>query len=230
MKNDFLDNALHKLKSPLTVIKEGIDIISDGTSGEISTEQREILATVSVNVDRLHKMVEDIFTFLMITDKSYECVKHKISIAFLVNTALAQCNDTAGKHGVKIELTTNYDHTIYVSGNKDLLVMLFRKIILNAIQNPKTTRIQINIASFNSYVKIALIDNGGGLSEDELSDIMSPFTRLLSTNTILEGGAGLGLSICKQIVDLHNGSLSITNSSSDVRGIECTIIFSDYRE
>lgn len=205
-----LSCALHKIKSPLTVIRESIALIEDGTCGQITDEQKILLGRGLKNVDRLTYMLHDINEYerLLLNSTAMACGDY--SVKTIIDECIDQVKPLFKQANSTCELTLP-DEEIYITVDKSAFTMALKKIIVNAIQYAPSSSILLCVRSEGKSVLISVIDTGIGIHSDYINEIFKPFTRFGTTEVILEGGAGLGLTIADLIIARQGGTLTVTS-------------------
>lgn len=205
MKNEFISNASHELRTPLSVIRENISLLSDGVTGEINERQKGLLVTSLGNVDHLAKILNDLMDVSKIKSHSLELNRQQAKISYLATEAMALLRDKAEKKEIKIESRLAPRARTLADSNQVLRV--FINLLDNAIKfTPEKGNILVVVEETSNEILAYIEDNGIGIAEKELALMFERFTRL--SNTPEKGkGSGLGLSICKGIVEMHNGRI-----------------------
>jgi two-component system, OmpR family, sensor histidine kinase ArlS len=121
---------------------------------------------------------------------------------------------------LNIEYPEN-EELLLINGNLDLLEIAFRNLIDNALKF-SNDEIEVMVAITDKYINIRIIDHGIGIPSDEYAEIPKPFER--GTNARFIGGFGVGLSIVKQIIELHSAEINITSKENVGTSIELVFI------
>jgi signal transduction histidine kinase len=213
--------GLHKIKSPLTVIRESIALVEDATLGQINDEQKIILGTALKNVDRLTHMLNDINDYEMLLLSPDIPTSGDYSLRSLLHECMTELRVlfTCWNNTFEIDLP---DEDLYVFVNKESFLMALKKIIINAIQFAPASSILIRARNGTGTATISVHDSGVGIPRGYLREIVKPFTRFAATDIILEGGAGLGLTIADLIIRRQGGTLRV--ASEPEKGTTFTIM------
>ncbi len=190
-QKDFISNASHELRTPLTSLKSEIEV----ALRDKKLNLKSAITLIKSNLEEVDKM-QKLSNYLLILNK-YQSGNGNINF---VDVDLKKVAVTAiGKRKIKTDLKTSI-----VSGNEDSLVELVRILIDNAFKySDKNAKIEINVGRKSLEVK----DGGVGISSDDLPNIFKRFFRGDKSHT--KDGYGLGLSIAKQIADMHGARLSV---------------------
>ena len=110
----------------------------------------------------------------------------------------------------KISLQITGSENLVVNGDKIKLRELFMNLLDNAIRNtPQTGKINISIGRQDNYALVTVSDTGVGIPEEDIPYLFKRYSRVNQSHSRKDGGAGLGLAICKRIVDLHQGRIEV---------------------
>jgi signal transduction histidine kinase len=199
MKADFIDIIAHELKTPLTSIKTYTDLMLRGKLGPITPVQREKLGRMARNVERLTTLIDDMLQIPSFDAKELELRKEAFAARGLVEKIIADVGELAHEKGQRITVDVADDVDIF--GDKTLIEKAIKNIVVNAVKyTPGGGSISITAAGKGENTHIAVADSGKGIAGKDLERIFEPFYSL-------ESGAGLGLSIAKNIVESHGGTI-----------------------
>ncbi len=205
-RKEFYDNVTHELKTPLTTINGYAQLLQDNGTSDPELFQKGIQSIIDESV-RLHKMVIQLLEM-----SNYEQQKkwEDVDIISILKDVVAAMELKAHKYGSDISFDN--DHPIILWAQKERLREVFINIIDNAIKygaNPQTIRIAIK--KTNEWLEVHIINNGKGLSNEEIQHIFEPFYRVDKQYSREQGSAGLGLSICMRIMKEHQGEVAVVS-------------------
>ncbi len=209
IKNDFINNMTHELKTPLATISLATDSISNASI--ISNPERitPLLSIIKEENKRMNKHVERILQLSLLEKKNLQLYTSETNIRELISKVVDRMRLLVEQGGGSINLIFN--HSI-----ASILVdeVHFTNVIHNLIDNAiKYTErppiIEIKTTIENNKFVIAITDNGIGLSKEQKDKIFEKFYRVHTGNQHNVKGFGLGLSYVKAIIELHNGTISI---------------------
>lgn len=187
----------HNMKNPLGTIRSSAQIVKRNTKGK-DKEIDEVLDRMDRSIEQMSRQIEDVLNFVRTTPLNFEVV----SIRTLLDSTIELLEIPAN---VIVELPQT-DLKIKCDSKK--IEIVFINLILNSIQaiGKNQGRISIKVSKEDNFVVIEVVDTGNGISEEYLPKIFSP---LITTK---EKGTGLGLSTCKNIIEQHDGSISVKNN------------------
>ncbi len=205
LRNDFIVNISHELRTPVTVIRGTLEAIVDEVITEPTTVaeyQRQALN----EVEFLQRLVSDLLEISKLQNVDFEIVKSKVYIADVLDDVTRSARQLANKKNVSI-LCSSENCKIEIDGDYGRLRQMFIIILDNAIKfSPSASEIEILIK--DNIIEI--IDEGNGIPIDELSDIFQRFYKSRNENN--RTGTGLGLAIAKEISLRHGVNLYAENS------------------
>lgn len=199
--------ASHDLQEPVRMINGFVDIILTEKQQIIDEETKEYLKIVHSAGERIKNVVQDLLTYSRVSNNSVTLNEFDLNDTF--KEVLENLNILITEHKAEISV----ELLPHIKGNSIQIMRLIQNLLSNAIkyQPPgNTPKIQIHVSDLNESWEIAIEDNGLGIPENQLNEIFKPFKRLHSWDKIK--GSGLGLAICKKIVELHQGSLTVSSS------------------
>ena len=206
VKSEFTSMVSHELRTPLTAIKEAVDVVSDGTAGEVNKHQADFLALAKRNVDRLHRLINDTLDFSKLERGEFNIEFGPADLNALVAETVAQQRLAAEKQGLRLELALD-GRLPPVRMDSDRISQVLTNLIGNGIRYGESGWIEVVTTLNGDEVVVRIQDTGPGIAEDKLDNIFDAFVQLSTGPGRRSGGTGLGLAICKKIVDLHGGRI-----------------------
>ena len=214
-KNAFIATVNHELRTPLTSIIGYIDIIREEEASRNSHHLNQYLNTLDRNAQILLNLVESMLTLSKIDGDRTELIKEMVWINEVIDNAIFTMKPQANNAGISI--TFDADDEFYVEGDSGQLLQVFINLIGNAVKfSPKDSAVNIKVrAATNSesleVVRVTIEDFGIGIPA---ADIEHLFTRFFRANNAVSDhfqGTGLGLSIVSQVLERHDGSISLSS-------------------
>lgn len=204
-KQQMIDNLAHELRTPLTSMKGFSQLLLSSNLNE--EEQRKALHYINQETDRLQRLAFKLLDMTLM--RNQEFITKEIPISQLFNQAIGQCQTSLACK--KIIINTDI-RTEFVQGDEDLLA----SFLINAIENAchasnENDHIYLNAYEKDDQIILEIGDQGKGMSSDQIKKAFEPFYRADKSRSREHGGAGLGLSLCQQIAELHHGELKLTS-------------------
>lgn len=205
LKSDFISKVSHELRTPITALKEGLELLLKDSSVTLSIDQRNILDIIQRNINRLTKNVTNILDFQQLAAGKFKFNISENDISEVLSETYELMRPIVREKG--LEFTLNLDKSLPpMMFDRDRIFQVITSLLDNAIKF--TDEGSINIVSKNcgKYIKIAIQDTGRGIKREELSYIFEIFAQFEEAQ-ILKGSIGLGLPICKKIIEHHGGRI-----------------------
>jgi len=199
----FSANVAHELKTPLATINAGIQVLHLEESPSIF-DYEETLATTERNVNRLMPVVDDLMT---LCDEQEESYSSFIDLQEMFESICNELHPIIDEKNIEIVSSCLL---LKVRGNKVLLYRACFNLVENAAKyNKDGGKILIETKTEDGVGQIIVTDTGNGIPEDEMQQIFEPFYRVNKSRSRKAGGAGLGLSIVKTIIEKHGWEISV---------------------
>ena len=218
-RNQFVSNASHELKTPLSTMKILIEslLYQDPMDPGLA---KEFLTDVNKEIDRLNRIVSDLLTLVNIDSGGLKLNVSEMSINSLLEEQVKRLLPLARENGIEINLEMKDD--ISILGDNAKLEQVIYNVIDNAIKyTPRGGEVEASLVRSGRKAVIRIRDTGIGIPSGDLPHIFDRFYRVDKARSRATGGTGLGLSIVKQIVQNHGGNISA--SSTEGKGTTFTI-------
>jgi K+-sensing histidine kinase KdpD len=201
LKNDFIAIASHELRTPLGVILGYASFLQEEAEGEAG----EHAAMVLNSALHLRNLIEDMVNLQYLQRGDTDLICEPIPVAALVEAALHDVEETFSAKGHQLDLHLPPE-TIMVSADRVRLSMAITNILNNAIKfTPNNGKIGIDVELRPREVVVKIADSGAGIPEDQLERIFEKFYQIADHMTRKHNGMGIGLAICRAVVEAHGG-------------------------
>lgn len=208
MKSDFVATVSHELKTPLSIMREGVDIILSGLAGEISQKQSELLSVSKDSIDRLTNIISDLLDISKIEAGKIIVERDFVNLTKVIREAADSFKSRALERNIKVILELPRK-PIEAYLDRDKMILVFTNLFSNAIKFTKNGTIIVKGAVRPESIKCEVIDSGIGIARENLPKVFGKFQQFDREFGPGEKGTGLGLSIVKGIVDLHKGEINV---------------------
>lgn len=206
LKSDFISVVSHELKTPLSSIKGSIGLLLSSEE-KLSSYSKELLEIADTNCERLVLIINDILDFEKLEAGKMTFNFGEVDIAMLINDAVKMNEIYAKKFNIHIKILNI--KPAYVLGDYDRLIQVITNLLSNAIKfSPENSQVIISTSLIKGYVRVAVEDRGAGIPKEFRTKIFTKFTQVRTATTRKVGGTGLGLNICKTIVEKHHGKIN----------------------
>ena len=209
-KNRFLRHMSHELKTPLANIREGTDLLLDGTVGELDAAQREVTGILRINGLKLQQLIENLLSFSAWQTRNEVLTLTEFPLrALIVSVAKTQRLVLKSAH---IQLRLEIED-IDVTADRDKIRTVLDNLLSNAVKfTPKSGVITIRAHGTASSFVLEFADTGPGIPEDESPRIFEAFFQGKTEQGGPVGGTGIGLSVVLECIQAHGGSVELVNS------------------
>lgn len=205
LKQEITSNIAHELRTPVTSLRGFLETLNDQ---QLSPErQAQFIERAYIQSIRLSNLIDDISLLSKIEEASDKFVMKKINLAHLVNEVRIDLTDKLRANSIALFIDIKPDVTVH--GNDTLLYSIFRNLMDNSISYGGKD-IEIHITDYmrdSRFVYLSYYDTGNGVDEKHMVKLFERFYRVSEGRTRDTGGSGLGLSIVKNAVLLHNGEI-----------------------
>jgi signal transduction histidine kinase/ActR/RegA family two-component response regulator len=219
-KDEFLATLAHELRNPLAPIRMAVELVR--RRGPITPRQEPALGIITRQVEQLTRLVDDLLDVSRITRGKVELRKEWVDLRSVVARALEGVQPAleVSNHRPQLELPTQ---PLHVHGDPTRLSQALGNLLHNATKHtPPGGHIALSMKQQGTEVAITVRDEGAGIPPEVMPRIFELFTQADTSLERSHGGLGLGLTIAKQIVELHGGSIDATSEGVG-RGSEFTI-------
>lgn len=212
-RRSFVSNVSHELKTPMTSISGFIDGILDGTIPE--SEQNYYLGIVSEEVKRLSRLVTGMLNMSKIEAGKIDIKPVKFNISEMLFTTLLTFEQKIDEKGIEIRGLETIDKNEIIA-DKDMINQVVYNLIDNAVKfTPPEGYIEINSKRDSEKVIVRIRNSGRGIASEEIDRIFERFYKIDKSRSYDVKGAGLGLYLCKTIVELHGGDIAARSEEGE---------------
>lgn len=202
-KSDFFQNVSHEIKTPITAINSAIELLQ--TKNSIKNTDKECFDIIQFQTQSINKLVNDI---LCLSEIDLEKTGEKKSFKqFNLNQMIRNTINYLMPKDVQIIFIENCIADI--SADEELLATALSNLIINALKYSESDKIDVILLMENNHIVLQVKDYGIGIPEKHLDRIFERFYRVDKNRSRESGGTGLGLSIVKNVVELHNGDITV---------------------
>jgi two-component system sensor histidine kinase GlrK len=206
-KNKFLRHMSHELKTPLANIREGTELLLDGSVGELDREQQEVTGILRDNGVKLQKLIENLLMFSAWQTQTAQLELAEFELKPMVFGVLSQHRLVISNKKIKLKLNVS---PISVRADEGKLKLVLENLLSNAIKfTPNDGMIHINAGMDDTDLVIDVADTGPGVHPDDGERIFEAFYQGRRPQGGPVGGTGIGLSVVAECVQAHGGSVRL---------------------
>ena len=205
IKSEFIATASHELRTPLTSVQMGVHLLLEGALGELNESQNEVLQACRQDCERLDKLMRDLLDLSKIEAGESQPQLVSVSARDLLITAVEELRPQVEAKGLELKIDAPVVLP-WVTVDRLQIERVISNLVINALRHTKQGEIKISAEQRDSHVAISIQDTGSGIPIEYLPHIFDKFVQVTGAPT---GGAGLGLTISKLIVEAHGGQISV---------------------
>lgn len=236
LKSEFISIVSHELKTPLTSIKNSLDIVSSGKTGEITENMSKFMNMAKRNVGKLSLIINDLLDMSKIEAGKMDYTMERTSLLPVIKDVTQNLTQIALQRNLELNvrtvgeikdviadanrieqvLTNLVSNAIKFSPDKGVISIITKMVYADDIVAEECFAEQINKLK-GEYVQVCVSDQGIGIEKEDLVHVFDKFEQIENSLSREVGGSGLGLSIAKQLIRAHNGAIwcdSVVNKGS----------------
>lgn len=209
MKNDFVNNMTHELKTPISTISLASQMLNDRSIPEEQKNLAHISRIIQTESRQLGFQVERVLQMAIFDHGQLKLKTQEVDLHEIIETVAQNFLLQLDRRGGKLEYLPEADESV-IEGDPMHITNLVSNLIENAVKyTTRTPEIRIRTANENHHIVVSVIDNGVGISREDQKRIFEKFFRVSTGNIHTVKGFGLGLSYVKLIVEHHNGLIRL---------------------
>lgn len=219
VKSDFFSKIAHEFKTPLSLVIAPLEEMLEQPKNDIDYTK---LALATKNAHQVSHLINQLLDVAKLEEKRMPLIKSYGDIVIFIEEIVENYKVLATERGVDIEFKTTIDE-FFLKFDSDKIKKVIENILSNAIKytQPNST-VKVNMETDDKHLIIRIKDQGAGLSQEEIKSIFDKFYRTKSSEESKSAGTGLGLSLAKDLIELHGGEISV---SSKIGEGSCFSIF-----
>jgi len=205
-KGAFLANMSHEIRTPMNAIMGLLQLLEDTP---LHTKQRDYLSKIGSAADVLLNVLNDILDISRVEANKLELVSNR----FLLDQVLSKATDLFGyraeEKDIQLYCTKDPNCPVSMVGDRLRLAQILNNLLSNALKFTETGHIHLQVKSVHQgkQLQFSVKDTGIGMNAEQCADLFKPFSQVDDSSSRRYGGAGLGLSICKNLVELMGGRI-----------------------
>lgn len=212
LKDDFVSIASHELRTPMTAIRSYVWMAINRSDIPLSEKLKKYLERTLISTERLINLVNDMLNISRIESGRVEIRPRAFNVNTLINDVIYEVDAKAKERGVTV--TSNNAQVPNIFADADKVHQVLLNFVGNALKfTPSGGKIEIITYSDGNMIQVAVKDSGVGIGKDDIFKLFTKFGRLDSSYVAAatSGGTGLGLYICKNLIEMMNGKIGATS-------------------
>lgn len=205
MKDELLSVLGHELRTPLTSIRGSLGLLDGGVLGPLSARGQRMISIAVSNTDRLIRLLNDVLDVERMQAGRLVLEPRLCQAAELIELAVGEMRGLAERAGVQL-VVDELDG--FIEADSDRMVQVLTNLLSNAIKfSSAGSSVRVSACVADGQVRFSIADQGRGIPFDKLEAIFDRFQQVDASDARVKGGTGLGLTICKSIVEQHGGQV-----------------------
>jgi PAS domain S-box-containing protein len=210
LKDEFVTTVSHELRTPLTAIYGSLNLLHSGMAGDLPPDAKQLVAISHDGTERLIRLVNDILDVEKIASGKVEYNMQRQPLRPLVAQALRDMQPFADGLDVQVALVDGQDAEVLVDA--DRIVQVCVNLLSNAIKfSPPGGTVEVALDVSAESARLSVADHGPGIPPEFAGQLFERFAQVDATDRRAKGGSGLGLNICRNILQAHRGTISYTS-------------------
>ena len=219
-KDEFLATLAHELRGPLAPLRNTLEILNRaGSGGALEQQARD---TMQRQLGHLTRLVDDLLDVSRITHNKIELRKERIVLAPVIHQALEACQPLAANADIRVRVNV-LPEPIYLYADPVRLAQIFGNMFNNACKyTPAGGAVWVDVTRVGTNAVVKIKDTGIGIPPDQLDRVFELFTQIDVPFERTQGGLGIGLTLVKQLIEMHGGSITVHSEGLN-RGTEFVV-------
>lgn len=212
LKSEFVAVVSHEIRTPLTSVKGAIELLSDPRFFQCNDQQRKLLNIAHANAERLLVLINDILDFSKLESASLPMSMDRHHLEPVVQQAIHNLRTLIEERRIQVEIAIAPDlPDLMLDASR--IAQVLTNLLSNAIKfSPREGVIEVTASCVDGMARVAVRDQGEGIAAGDLPKLFRKFSQIDSGPTRKVGGTGLGLVICKGIVEQHGGTIGVDST------------------
>jgi signal transduction histidine kinase/DNA-binding response OmpR family regulator len=212
LKSEFVAVVSHEIRTPLTSVKGAVELLADERFFPLNDQQRKLLNIAHANAERLLVLINDILDFSKLESASLPMSMERHHLEPVVQQAIHNLRTLIEERRITVHVAVTPDlPPLMLDASR--IAQVLTNLLSNAIKfSPREGVIEVSAQRAEGAVRVLVRDHGEGIAEPDLPKLFRKFSQIDSGSTRRVGGTGLGLVICKGIVEQHGGAIGVEST------------------
>jgi two-component system phosphate regulon sensor histidine kinase PhoR len=213
LRRDFVANVSHELRTPVTAVRSAAETLRDSALKDPDPKAAERFADIIIrNSERLQNLIEDLLELSRLESNEFKLKREKVDLVVVASLVMALHRERAERKGIQL-VTDVAQGNVGLETDQRALEQVLSNLIDNAVKYcPQGSSVKLRATNGDGSVKLAVEDNGPGISEAHLPRLFERFYRVDAGRSRDVGGTGLGLSIVKHMVEAMGGEIAVRST------------------
>ena len=214
MRSDFIANVSHELRTPIAMLQGYSEAILEGVVTN-EEERNEMIRIIYDEAQRMGRLVTDLLDLARMSAGFITLDKDEVPAVASIERMTYKFAQVAKEKKVLLQFDSQVDEHLWIQIDEDRIEQVLTNLIDNAIRHtPEGQSVTVRLTEEQSYLKVDVQDTGVGIPEVDLPYVFERFYKADKARTRSKGGTGLGLAIAKNIVEAHEGNITVTSKQN----------------
>jgi len=206
-RDEFISRISHDLRAPLTIVREAMGLVADGTAGTVADKQKEILQMGIDSADRINRLIDALLDITKMEAGVMPMYVSETDLGAMLAACAAEHTYLAADRGIEISTRLPAGKAVaYCDADKVREVLA--NLVFNALKfTPRGGRITLSLETGTEGARLCVENTGQGIAPEDIHKLFHKFAQVSSSGQAKERGTGLGLASCRGIVELHRGRI-----------------------
>jgi signal transduction histidine kinase len=210
----FISMVAHEIKSPLAAIEGQLSAVLSGICGTDRDQEHATLERSLLRARALRTLINDLLNLTAMDTGNFTIRRSRLDLRPIVESVVDNLKERAAEKEITLTLDYNKEAGCTVVADKDSVEMIITNLVDNAVKyTPPRGHVRVTVADSRSHVKITVQDDGIGMSPGEQQHVFEEFYRAKNELAIHVPGTGLGLTLVKRLVEMHDGKIAVASES-----------------
>lgn len=211
LKSRMVSVVSHELRTPLTAIRGALDLVGRRLDPAVSAANLQLIHISLRNTDRLIRLVNDVLDFSRLSKVGLRLSRKPISLGEVAQQVVDELRALALPYDVTILLEVE-PSLPEIEADADRMHQVISNLVSNAVKvTPQGNTVRVQVQRNVDELEVVVVDEGEGLSPEQIGRLFQPFQQLGRARNTLGGGTGLGLVISRELVELHGGRIEVSS-------------------
>lgn len=207
LRKDFMSMVSHDIRTPLTSLSMTYGLLKKGSLGELTERGKQLVDGGVETIRRLFKLISDLIEVEKAEQGKLLVGKIETSTTDLLDNALAAVRPLADSMNISFSVT---DPCLYCDCEQDRIVQVLVNLLGNSLKfSPSSSLIEVAVKDLGDSLEFSVRDQGRGIPQEKIDTIFDRFVQVEEDDSAVHGGTGLGLFICKLLVNAHGGEIGV---------------------
>jgi len=221
LKTEFIRNMNHEYHTPMTGVISMAETLQTSYDKLTDDQKKQAIDVIVKSAHNLKVFDENLATLSDLSKPRYKLQKEDFNFSDLVYERVETCRKLYDENKEDRECILNVEENIMINADRNYMIQLLDNLVINTVSYCKEGRITITLNQDRNHIRLSLSDEGIGIPKEELYEVFEPFTVSSRTRTPA-GGRGVGLAVCKRILEVHGGTIKA--ESDGKKGATFTVI------